>query len=95
MDEFLEGVGIVIGIIAGVCAITIAFIIFILGLIFFTNTGDCTVYVDNQQVYSGACKYVGVSSIGENGNTKIVSLNNGFLALFTYKRYISNNVKVN
>lgn len=94
MRDFLEAIGIFFGIVGAICAGVFILLTFIGGLIFFTNVGDCNVFVDNQNVYNGPCRYVYVDSVGENGNTKEVSLSKGFLGWFTYKKYISNNVKV-
>lgn len=36
------------------------------------NKSTCSVFVDQEEVYSGYCHFVTVDSIGENGNTKRV-----------------------
>lgn len=94
MKEFLEYLGYALTITVLSILFLVLIIVSIVGLGFALNKSNCEVFVNNKTVYEGPAKYVEVSSIGENGNTKVVSLHKGFLGFITYKQYVSNSVEV-
>lgn len=101
MYDFLEFI--VNGLIA-IVVIILAFIIivgFILGLYSTFNYADykldkseCNVYVDNNLVYSGRSHFISIDSIGENGNTKSLTIHKDILCLKPDAHYVSENIKV-
>lgn len=58
------------------------------------DTSECNVYVDNNLVYSGRSHFVDIGSIGENGNTKNLTIHKDVLCLKPVAHYVSENIKV-
>lgn len=76
-------------------------ILFIIGLAlgftyvdFVLDKSDCAVKVNNQIVYEGRCHFVTVHSIGENGNSKHVTIYKDVLQTQPLAHYVSENVEV-
>lgn len=94
MDELLEIIcGIVLIIFVG------AFALFGLyaggnGVFYLLDKSMCAVTVDNKQVYNDRCHFVNISSIGENGNTKHLTIYKDIFCLKPKAHYISENIVV-
>ena len=58
------------------------------------DKSECQVYVENKIVYEGRCHFVTVNSIGENGNTKHLTVYKDILGLKPLKHYVNNDIKV-
>ena len=58
------------------------------------DKSECNVYVDNNLVYSGRSHFVSIDSIGENGNTKSLTIHKDVLCLKPDAHYVSENIKV-
>ena len=58
------------------------------------DTSECNVYVDNNLVYSGRSHFIDIGSIGENGNTKNLTIHKDILCLKPVAHYVSENIKV-
>ena len=80
--------------------LTIFLIIGIIGFYgagFFASKIDhstCVATVDNNEVYRGKCHFLSVESVGENGNTKKLTIYDGVLLIIPYKIYVSDNIIV-
>lgn len=58
------------------------------------DTSECNVYVDNNLVYSGRSHFISIDSIGENGNTKSLTIHKDVFCLKPDAHYVSENIKV-
>ena len=56
------------------------------------NDSYCSLYIENKKVYEGRCHYLQVDSIGENGNSKLVTIYKDVLKLQPDKNFISESV---
>lgn len=54
----------------------------------------CTAKVDSQVVYNGRCYYLDIKSIGENGNTKHLTIYNNKWKSRPVKQFVNNNITV-
>lgn len=54
----------------------------------------CTAKVNNQVVYSGRCHYLDIESIGENGNTKHLTIYGNKWKSRPVKQFVNNNITV-
>lgn len=54
----------------------------------------CTAKVNNQVVYSGRCHYLDIESIGENGNTKHLTIYGNKWKYRPVKQFVNNNITV-
>ena len=54
----------------------------------------CTAKVNNQVVYNGRCHYLGIESIGENGNTKHLTIYGNKWKSRPVKQFVNNNITV-
>lgn len=54
----------------------------------------CNAYVENQQVYSGRCHFIDISSIGENGNTKKMTIFKDIYGLKPDRVYVNNDIRI-
>ena len=54
----------------------------------------CTAKVNNQVVYSGRCHYLDIESIGENGNTKHLTIYGNKWKFRPVKQFVNNNITV-
>ena len=54
----------------------------------------CTAKVNNQVVYNGRCYYLDIESIGENGNTKHLTIYSNKWKSRPVKQFINNNITV-
>ena len=55
---------------------------------------ECAVYIENQFVHQGRCHFINISSIGENGNTKHLTIYKDILCLKPLKHYINNDIQI-
>lgn len=101
MYDFLEFI------VNGLIAIIVVILLFIIvvGFIFGSysainyaeyklDKSECNVYVDNNLVYSGRSHFISIDSIGENGNTKSLTIHKDVLCLKPDAHYVSENIKV-
>lgn len=58
------------------------------------DDSNCIVWVNKQIVYTGRTTFVHIESIGENGNTKHVTIYKDKFHLKPSAHYVSNNVEV-
>lgn len=96
-DTIMEWLkGILIGIVAIFILGTVIIGIYCACMLFDYNFDktNCNLYVDNKLVYTGRTALVHVDSIGENGNTKKVTVSKDKYGLYNDKVYISNNVRL-
>ena len=54
----------------------------------------CTAKVNNEVVYNGRCHYLGIESIGENGNTKHLTIYGNKWKSRPVKQFVNNNITV-
>lgn len=54
----------------------------------------CTAKVNNQVVYNGRCYYLDIESIGENGNTKHLTVYGNKWKSRPVKQFVNNNITV-
>lgn len=54
----------------------------------------CTAKVNNQAVYNGRCHYLDIESIGENGNTKHLTIYGNKWKTRPVKQFVNNNITV-
>ena len=98
MSDIDEVLGIMFGVFLGVIPVIALGILGVNLTINFVNyfldKSVCAVYVENKQVYDGKCHFVGIHSIGENGNTKELTIYQDKCGLKPLKRYVSENIKV-
>lgn len=59
------------------------------------DKSQCEVLVNNKVVAQTGCHFVYIDSIGENGNTKRVTIHKDILNLKPLNHYVSNNIVVN
>ena len=91
--------------IATMIIVILAAVFIIAGLIFslyttfefadyiFDNT-QCSVYVEDKLEYSGRCHYISISSIGENGFTKDVTIYKDVLNLRVEKHIVNDDIRI-
>lgn len=60
----------------------------------YVNKTICKVYVENKLVHTGYCHYITIHSIGENGNTKHVSIYKDKILLKPILNFINNDVRI-
>lgn len=76
----------------------LTFIIFIMFIGIYTDykldQSYCTVKVNNEVVYNGRCHYLGIESIGENGNTKHLTIYGDKWKSRPVKQFVNNNITV-
>lgn len=101
MDDFLEFITsslVIIVMIILVFMLAIGTIFGIYSVINYADykldTSECNVYVDNNLVYSGRSHFIDIGSIGENGNTKNLTIHKDILCLKPVAHYVSENIKV-
>lgn len=61
---------------------------------FYLDKSMCKAYVNNQLVYDGRCHFISVDSIGENGNSKILTIYKDKTGLKPKAKYIHENIEV-
>lgn len=54
----------------------------------------CTAKVNNEVVYNGRCHYLDIESIGENGNTKHLTVYSNKWKSRPVKQFVNNNITV-
>lgn len=54
----------------------------------------CTAKVNNEVVYNGRCHYLDIESIGENGNTKHLTVYGNKWKSRPVKQFVNNNITV-
>lgn len=88
--------------------ITIGSILIFLGIMIFLGLiilgGDwadyrldqsyCTAKVNNEVVYNGRCYYLDIESIGENGNTKHLTVYGNKWKTRPVKQFVNNNITI-
>lgn len=104
IDDFIEKICNIIATFIVIAIILLGLAIMLAipyGIIILVNTVDysldkskCDVFVNNSQVYSGACHFVDISSIGENGNSKRVTIYKDIPCMQPLKVYVSENIEV-
>lgn len=104
IDDFIKKVCSIIATFIIIAVIVLAFLIILAipyGIIMFANAIDyfldkseCNVFANNSQVYSGACHFVDISSIGENGNLKKITIYKDIYGMQPSKVYVSEKVEV-
>lgn len=58
------------------------------------DESECRAYVENKIVYEGRCHFITIKSIGENGNTKHLTIYKDVLGLKPLKHYVNNDIKI-
>ena len=86
-------------IVIAVAAFIIAGLFFSLYLVFefadyIFDKSQCSVYVDDKIEYSGRCHYISISSIGENGFTKDVTIYKDVLNLRVEKHIVNDDIRI-
>lgn len=61
---------------------------------FYLDKSMCKAYVNNQLVYDGRCHFINVDSIGENGNTKSLTIYKDKMCFKPKAKYIHENIKI-
>lgn len=54
----------------------------------------CTAKVNNEVIYSGRCHYLELKSVGENGNTKHLTIYKDKMLLQPVKNYVNDNITI-
>lgn len=58
------------------------------------NKSQCSVFVEGSLEYSGRCHYIQIGSIGENGNTKYVTIHGDILNLRPIKYIVNEDIRI-
>lgn len=58
------------------------------------NKAECNLYVEKKLIWSGRCHFINISSVGENGNTKITTVYKDIIKLKPLKVYVNNDIEV-
>lgn len=93
-DSLLESVFMLIFIITIAILILFGGIIMVNGCNYLLDQSMCTAYVENQQVYQGRCHFLSISSIGENGNSKRLTIYKDKFGLKPVLKYVNENIKI-
>ena len=59
---------------------------------YYLDDSYCSLYIENEKIYEGRCHYLQVGSIGENGNSKQVTIYKDAAKLRPDKKFISESV---
>jgi len=54
----------------------------------------CKVYVNTQLVYDDRCHFINIHSIGENGNTKLLTIYKDIILFRPKAKYLHENIKI-
>lgn len=79
-------------VIIGIIGLIFSLQIFINGFGYIFDKSICDVYVDEKQVYNDRCHFINMSSIGENGNTKRLTIYSDIFGFKPIKTYVSDNI---
>lgn len=99
MEDLLELLGIVLSVMFSIIILIIS-IIFILQIgvnwlaYYKFDNSMCRVYVNNEQVFSGRCHFIEIGSIGENGNTKKLTIYEDIFCFKPKARYVNEKIEV-
>ena len=91
--------------ILGIFCIIFLSIIFLAGLCFFgyatingtfylLDKSECVATVAGNVVYNGRCHFISVYSIGENGNSKVLTIYNDIFGFKPKARYVNQDIEV-
>lgn len=101
MDDLKDFLKIVFCVIIGGTLILLGLMIFLAFMVLAGAWADdrldqsyCTAKVNNQVVYNGRCHYLDIESIGENGNTKHLTVYGNKWKSRPVKQFVSNNITV-
>ena len=85
---------ILIGLIVTGIFILVGIIVGVNGFGYLNDKSICNVYVDNQRVYNDRCHFITIRSIGENGNTKKLTIYEDIFGFKPIKQYVSEDIVV-
>lgn len=81
--------------------VLLSIIIFLVLIILGGNWADyrldqsyCTAKVNNEVIYNGRCHYLDIESIGENGDTKHLTVYSNKWKTRSVKQFVNNNITV-
>ena len=101
MDDIKDIFKIVFCVVIGSILILLGVMVFLTLIMLGANWADykldqsyCTAKVNNQIVYNGICHYLDLESIGENGNTKHLTVYDNKWKARPVKQFVSNNITV-
>ena len=64
------------------------------GISYLLDKSECVVTVAGKVVYNGRCHFISVHSIGENGNSKVLTIYNDIFGFKPKARYINQDIEV-
>jgi hypothetical protein len=94
MDDIFDFVKVFFTIMLGLVLFIVLVYLTITGFGYVFDKSNCTVYVNQKQVYAGRTHYLNIHSIGENGNTKHLTIYKDIFCLKPLKHYVSNDIEV-
>lgn len=101
MDDIKDFFGMVFYVTGGGILILLGIMIFLAFVVLAGTWADdrldqsyCTAKVNNQVVYNGRCHYLDIESIGENGNTKHLTIYGNKWKFRPVKQFVNNNITV-
>lgn len=101
MDDIKDFFGMVFYVTGGGILVLLGMMIFLTFMVLAGTWADdrldqsyCTAKVNNQVVYNGRCHYLDIESIGENGNTKHLTIYGDKWKTHPVKQFINNNITV-
>lgn len=101
MDDLKDFLKIVFCVIIGGTLILLGMMVFLAFIVlagtwanYRLDQSYCTAKVNNQVVYNGRCHYLDIESIGENGNTKHLTVYGNKWKSRPVKQFVNNNITV-
>lgn len=101
MDDLKDFLKIVFCVIIGGTLILLGMMVFLAFIVLAETWANyrldqsyCTAKVNNQVVYNGRCHYLDIESIGENGNTKHLTVYGNKWKSRPVKQFVNNNITV-
>ena len=86
---------------AGTCFAVVLFVVGMFGfwcignqVVYYFDKSICTATVNEEVVYQGRCHFITVNSVGENGNSKHLTIYKDAMNLRPLNHYIAENIKV-
>ena len=64
------------------------------GINYLLDKSECVATVEDNVVYNGRCHFISIGSIGENGNSKKLTIYNDIWRLHPKARYVNQNIEV-
>lgn len=64
------------------------------GTLYLLDKSECVAIVAGNVVYNGRCHFISVHSIGENGNSKVLTIYNDIFGFKPKARYINQDIEV-